>query len=160
VINPIAWQMADLETRRPGEAPSVFLAIPTAHYDRPVRTITFDPFLWSPLRVVRRSDSILYNTPWLNQPHLPIGSEAVMLTGRLDQNTLEAPSLLRRRMLESSAIRTMVFAPADRVIINHGSGPALTGLDPLLELDPAASQAWTCDPEEFLTVCSRGPKKD
>jgi hypothetical protein len=153
-INPIARQMAELEVRRPGETPSLYLSVASSGYYGISKTVTFDPYIWSPVRVVRRSDSILYDVPWLNQPHLPVGSLPNMPTGRLDQNSLEAPELLRRRMLASPSMRALLFGPVDHLILNSGIGPKPDGAYPLAELDPYPNHHWNCGQEEFLTVCS------
>ena len=151
-INPIAQQIALAETVPLEARQEVGLLLRSTNYATP-KTITFDPYFWSGVRIFRREDSVLYNTPWLDLAIIPVGGQPVMPTGKIDTLSLEWGDAMRRTMLESQSARSLVFSQVDMTLINHGTTPFDGTLDPVLAMDPIVEHKWRCDARSIYLLC-------
>jgi hypothetical protein len=154
-INPIARQIAVVETMPVEARHQVGALLHDVKYSGP-RTITYDPYYWSGVRIFRRQDSIVYNTPWLDLAIIPVGAQPTMATGRIDSLSLEWQIKMRKTLLASGAARTLVFTRISTAVINHGATAFGEVLDPVLAMDPVAGHRWSCRPETIYTLCSLG----
>ncbi len=151
-INPIAGQIALAETMALEGRQQVGVLLIDNNYGSP-RTLTYDPYYWSGARIFRREDSILYNTPWLDLAIIPVGGQPTMGTGKIDSLSLEWQAKMRKTMLGSAAIRSLIFPQISTMVINHGVTAFLGGLDPVLAMDPIAGHRWSCQPASTYTLC-------
>ncbi len=153
-LTPIARQIAQIETMPVQSGHQVALALWPDGYDVLKTRITYDPYYWSTARLMRRTGSILYNTPWLDLAIIPVGPQPVMPTSRIPSQSLEIGYYMRLTLADSPASRPILFAPVDEVVINDGAVIQSDPHDPLLALDPVHAQGWTCRPHAFLEICA------
>ena len=151
-INPIARQIALTETVPLEGRHEVGLLLRSTNYATP-KTITFDPYFWSGVRIFRREDSVLYNTPWLDLAIIPVGAQPVMPTVKIDTLSLEWGDAMRRTMLESQSARSLVFPQVGMTLINHGTTPFDRTLDPVLTMDPVVEHSLGCDARTIYLLC-------
>jgi hypothetical protein len=159
VYAPLVATMNRLETLPPPPQ-GVYLELLKSDWTKPAAALTYDPYFWSQARPLRRSDSILFNTPWLDLPIIPLGAQPVLPTGRMSPASLESSYFLRAALNKSAEDRSIVFPPLTGAIINYAESPAPSGLDPALKQDPVTTHHWVCAPYAFLSICSDGVKLD
>jgi hypothetical protein len=131
----------------------VYLGLLKPDFEKPMWQLTYDPYYWDELRILRRSGSVLYDTPWLDLPIIPLGAQPAMPTGRIDPDSLENYALMRKTMMQSAEARQIVFPEITGAMINNGTFKPRPGLDPVLALDRLAPHHWACGPDAFVTVC-------
>ena len=153
-VGPVARQIAQIESMPVAPAHQVALALWPDGYDVLKTQITYDPYYWSAARLLRRSDSILYNTPWLDLAIIPVGPQPGMPTYRIPSQSLEIGYYMRKTLAGSAEARSVLFAPVDQVIVNDGAVIPGDEHDPLLALDPIHPHAWSCRPQAYLDVCA------
>ncbi len=158
-IAPVAHRLDLLDTLPPLPQ-GIYLALVNDPYARSVPGLTYDPYWWAQVRPILRSDSILFNTPWLDLPIIPVGAQPVLPTGRMAASDLETAMLLRKTLAQSAQARFILFPPLTGAIIDHAALPLQAGLDPTLQEDPVPTHHWVCAPYAFTTVCSDGVKLD
>jgi hypothetical protein len=151
-IAPVARDIARLETN-PLPPRGVYLGLLQPGFMKPVWQLTYDPYYWAELRILRRSGSVLYDTPWLDLTIIPLGAQPVMPTGRVDASALENYRLMRQAMMQSTEARQTVFPEITGAMINNGTFAAPGALDPVLASDPTTGHHWACAPDAFITVC-------
>ena len=155
VIAPLADRIDMLETLPPPPQ-GIYLALLKPDYIPSNTGLTYDPYWFAQVRPLRRSDSILFNTPWLELPIIPIGAQPVLPTGRMSLYSLETSLLMRLTLERSAEARAIIFPPLTGAIINHSVFPAPSGLDPMLREDPVPTHHWVCTPYAFLSLCTDG----
>jgi hypothetical protein len=151
-ISPVARDIARLETN-PLPPQGVYLGLLQPGFMKPVWQLTYDPYYWAELRILRRSGSVLYDTPWLDLTIIPLGAKPVMPTGRVDASALENYRLMRQAMMQSTEARQTVFPEITGAMINNGTFAAPGALDPVLASDPTTGHHWACAPDAFITIC-------
>ncbi len=155
-IGPAAKDIANAEPPPAATTGHAGLLLTSDNAIRPIN-LNYDPYLWSGAHLFRRTDSVLYNTPWLDLQIIPLGPREEMPTGKIDSGSLEVPADLRATMLTSAPIHDLVFSQIDFAIINHEQAPAEVGVDSLLQSDPQASHHWTCANEGWYSYCAPQP---
>jgi hypothetical protein len=151
-INPIARQIAEIETMPLTKHHEVGLMLQAGDYGLP-NTLAYDPYLWAGVRLFRREDSVLYNTPWLDLAIIPVGAQPVMPTGRIDPLSLEWAMELRKILSTSATARSMVFPQIDMTMVNHGIAPFVGSIDPVLAMDRQLGHQWNCGADLIFTLC-------
>ena len=154
-ITPVARDIAQLENLPPPPQ-GIYLALLNPGYPKAAVDLTYDPYWWSATRPLRRSNSILFDSPWLDLPIIPIGAKPIMPTDRVPSAALEISYFTRQSLDRSAAVRSILFQPVTNAIINHAHLPVPPGLDPALKEDPMPSHHWTCTPYAFTSICSDG----
>jgi hypothetical protein len=114
--------------------------------------VNYDPFYWAGAHYFRIHDKVLYNSPWMQLPTIPIGPKATMPYTRLDGATLENLGYLRKTMDLSSVNRNFVLSHASFVLIIYGVGPRTIELDPVLAHFRQAG-TWGCTSEGWFKLC-------
>ncbi len=151
-IGPIARDTAQIEQMAGIKAHSVGLFLDDPNYEvSPV--ISYDPYFWNGARMFRRTDSVMYNTPWLNLPIIPLGPRPLLPSDRLGSVPLEGPKILRRELTGSPEDREFVLSHVDTAIVSGGINTASKGPDVLLREDPVGSHQWRCTMEGRYSVC-------
>ena len=115
--------------------------------------LSFNPFLWAAVDVLRHDNTVLANTPWLDLEIIPLGGTARFPGKDLGSVALEFPSILRQKLYENPAERGKLLSVVDFVVIEQAYRPTATGPDPLLQDDAT----WGCRTAElgWVRVCSR-----
>ncbi len=152
-IRPIAQDIALIESMPPVAAHSVGLLMHGPGYQLPTTT-TYDPYFWSGVRMFRRTDSVLWNTPWLDLPIIPLGPRPVLPTYHLSPNDLEYPPGLRVRMAGSATMRQEVLSHVGLALFSAGRHRAPEQEDSLLLSARASDPQWRCKAEANYTVCT------
>lgn len=127
-----------LEDERPMEAPP---------------GLSFNPFLWAAVDVLRHDNTVLANTPWLDLQIIPLGGTDKFPGKDLGPVALEFPSILREKLQEDPARRRHLFSEVDFVVIEQAYRPPATGPDPILREDAGAWGCRTADPD-WVRVCT------
>ena len=160
-IRPIAQDLASLEQLQPVSQHQVGLLIHSPNYQLP-STTTYDPYFWSGVRLFRRNDSILYNTPWLDLAIIPLGPEPGMPTYTVSANTLEYPPGLRKEMNSSTEVRGLMLSHVNFALISFGRRHREEQYDPLLrstttqtKQDESLATTWDCDLQTIYSLCER-----
>lgn len=152
-IRPIAVHMAQAnEVSLPAKS-KVILELTAPDYGG-TSALTFDPYYYGGSHIARRTDSVVYNTPWLDLAIIPIGGTARLPVEQMAPVTLEDMLIMRSVLLKSVAARAMVFSQVDTVIINRGVANPSPTLDPVLTEDPMPEHHWICSPGRIYTVCT------
>jgi hypothetical protein len=121
-------------------------------YQKP-RTLNYDPYMWAGANYFRANGAIVYNSPWLNLPIIPLGAEATMPYGRLDDMALEQPVFLRDEMNDSAASRDLVLSDVAFVFVNRNGGSNTKVIDAILAADSA--NQWNCERREWFEICRK-----
>jgi hypothetical protein len=154
-ITPISWTLAKVELSPPNFHRKVGLMLTSTDFKKP-STVTFDPYVWSSARIFRVTDSVLFNTPWLDLAIIPVGAQPSLPTGRLAPATLETMLYMRDDLDRSAAIRALIFSSIDMAVIDRGATPDNGKVDPTLLRDRVAAHHWRCAPVTIYTLCSAG----
>jgi hypothetical protein len=161
-IDRPAREIATIEQIAPIPRHSVGLLLRDPAYFTP-SSINTDPYFWSIVRIFRRTDSVLYNTPWLDLAIIPVGAKPVMPTSWIDSNALEAPILLRKELEHSTEERNRILAEAKVVIISFGAESSTGKIDRILQMDELTApvkpdgsrRTWACVPQGTLSICTQ-----
>jgi hypothetical protein len=125
--------------------------------ERPMQAppgLSFNPFLWAAVDVLRHDNAVLANTPWLDLEIIPLGATANFPGRNLGPTALEFPTILRERLEEDPVERQQLLSTVDFVAIEQAYRPPATGLDPILRNDPTAWGCRTAD-SGWVRVCRR-----
>jgi hypothetical protein len=114
--------------------------------------LSFNPFLWAAVDVLRHDNTVLANTPWLDLEIIPLGATANFPGQNLGPAALEFPSILREKLDQNSAVRKQLLSTVDFVVIEQAYRLPATGLDPLLQDDSAAWGCHSAEPD-WIRVC-------
>jgi hypothetical protein len=120
--------------------------------------LSFSPFLWAGVDVLRHDDTVFANTPWLDLGIIPLGGTEMFPGKVLRPAALEFPSILRDDLERNPAERRQLLSTIDFLLIEQAYRPPITGPDPLLQGDAAV---WDCRTAEsgWFRVCRRqGPR--
>lgn len=114
---------------------------PTIHHHS---GISWNPFYWADIHMVRANDAVLANAPWMHETIIPVAPSAPL-------PEVSIPAL--QEPFPIQAVRTFRAAPADLhaalnasdffIVDQHDRDP-LTSTDPLLQIDAAAAGRWHC----------------
>ena len=116
--------------------------------------LSFNPFLWVAVDVLRHDNAVLANTPWLDLEIIPLGGTARLPGKDLGPIALEFPSILREKLEEDPAQRRQLLSAVDFVVIEQAYRPSAIAPDPILQDDAAAWGCRTAQPG-WVRVCSR-----
>lgn len=156
-MRPVANAIAAVD-RAPAEIAAAPGAIGLVLDDaRPMEAppgLSFNPFLWAAVDVLRHDNAILANTPWLDLEIIPLGGTDRFPGKDLGPVALEFPSILRGRLEENPAERRQLLSTMDFVVIEQAYRPPAIGSDPVLQDDAAAWDCRTAEPG-WVRVCRR-----
>ena len=155
-IRPIALEIVSFETMPPIPTHSVGLYLHDPAYRFPATT-TYDPYFWSGVRMFRRTDSVLWNTPWLDLAIIPLGPRSFMPTSLFSPGDLENPEDLRLALAASPPLRGNMLAHVGVALFNAGRYPAPGGTDALLLPASPSDPQWTCVTRAGYSLCSPAP---
>ncbi len=155
-INPVARLIGQSEEAPLSVHEGVGLALRAMRY-KLADGLSYDPFYWNGVRVFRRSNSVLYNTPWLDLTIIPIGPQPTMPVGKIDPVSLEELTVIRPVLLSSSDARDVIFSRVNMAILDRGESTAQLPLDPVLAADPVADRTWSCHQENIDDICTVTP---
>jgi hypothetical protein len=156
-MRPVANAIAAVD-RAPNEIAAAPGAVGLVLDDaRPMQAppgLSFNPFLWAAVDVLRHDNTVLANTPWLDLEIIPLGATTGFPGKSLGPAALEFPSVLREKLNEDSAERKQLLSTVDFVVIEQAYRPPSPGLDPILQADSAG---WGCRSAEpgWISVCRR-----
>jgi hypothetical protein len=126
-------------------------------YEKPT-DITYDPFYWAGAHYFRLHNKVLYNSPWLQLPTIPLGARSTMTNGKIDNSILENLKYVRRTIDSSEDNRNLFLSNVSFVLITSGVGPRSTEVDPILTPDNQTATNWDCSSEDWFRFCDRGTK--
>ncbi len=159
-ITPAARQIAPVETATLPMRDQVFAMVKAPDY-RGARNLTYDPYIWTAARLVRRARSVLYTVPWLDLTIIPVGARENMATDKITLLYLENPNLLAPHLAESPSDRQRVFAHINALLLDHGSASEITTPNPVQPSSPFPAadpylpqHPWQCTPLTLYTYCT------
>ncbi len=156
-IGPIARDIDRLETHPPIPQ-GVYLGLLIQDYAKDAPALTYNPYYWDETRLLRRSGSILFDTPWLDLAIIPVGAQPIMPTGRVPSYSLESMPYIRPVLADSAQARAIIYPAITGAIISHGGFPPEPAMDPVLKADPTPAHHWVCAPLAFTQVCEADGK--
>jgi len=123
--------------------------------DRPTAVesgLSFSPYLWGAVNVLRHDDAVMANTPWLDLAIIPLGAGPKLPIEQLKPAELEFPSILRGDLMAEPAVRAHLLSSVDFVLIQQAYRPEGQDVDPLLAESHAT---WSCRTPEpkWVRVC-------
>ncbi len=149
-INPVADNIALAARASAGDEGRAGLLLD--EYQKP-KTLNYDPYVWAGANYFRSNGAIVYNSPWLNLPIIPLGADASMPNGRVDDMALEQPVFLRDEMSESPASRDLVLSDVAFVFVNRNAGSNTKVIDAILAGD--SQNQWSCERREWFDICRK-----
>jgi hypothetical protein len=120
---------------------------------KPVKTLNYDPYFWAGAHYFRAHDAVLYDSPWLNNPIIPVGAVASFPNGKLEDMAMERPLYLRDLMASSPEIRDFVLRKVSFVVIPHGLGAEAKESNAILASDPRGG--WSCESRGWFDLCAQ-----
>jgi hypothetical protein len=153
-IAPIAKQIARIQDVPVQGTGSLGLVLMQEPYERPTE-INYDPFYWAGAHYFRLHDKVLYNSPWLQLPTIPLGAKPTMTNGKIDASVLENLRNVRRTIDSSEDYRNLFLSNVSFVLITSGLGPRSTEIDPILVPSRQTSANWDCKSEDWFRFCDR-----
>ena len=148
-INPVANNIAVAAAATGNEGRAGVLL---NEYQKP-KTLNYDPYVWAGANYFRSNGAIVYNSPWLNLPIIPLGADASMPYGRVDDMALEQPVFLRDEMSDSPASRNLVLSDVSFVFVDRNAGSDTKVVDAILAAD--SQNQWSCDRHEWFDICNK-----
>jgi hypothetical protein len=130
-----------------------------------VKSLTFNPYLWSPVRYFRRTDGVLLNAPFFNMPLLMLGLRSGVLATRYPDPTLDQPFKFRDLLLKSQTDRARVLGASETVLTvdpkpsNAPNGTVPARSNPLLARAGNAAADFNCQHDNWYTVCIEKPRR-
>jgi hypothetical protein len=118
--------------------------------------LSWNPFYWAAIHVIRHDDAVLDNAPWLDSAIIPLGATAALSGAALNTADSISPHQLSLTLRNSPAARAHLLAPATFVLIEQSGLPPPLALDPALAPAPApAAKQWTCllAPAGWYQIC-------
>jgi hypothetical protein len=114
--------------------------------------LSFNPFLWAAVNVLRHDDAVMANTPWLDLAIIPLGARDRLPIDGLKPDELEFPSILRIDLMKEPVERERLLSSVDFVLIEQAYRPPAVGPDPLLA---GRERRWNCSTPElnWVRVC-------
>jgi flagellar biosynthesis protein FliQ len=114
--------------------------------------LSFNPFLWGTVDILRHDDAVMANAPWLDLAIIPLGAGPRLPIDGLKPEELEFPSILRNDLMDEPPVRRNLLSSVSFVLIQQAYRPPAQGLDPLLTTDQAG---WSCRTPElnWVRVC-------
>lgn len=143
-LRPVAATIAAADTApgqiaaRPGE---VGLVVEDARPAEGSSDLSFNPFLWGAVNVLRHDDAVMANTPWLDLAIIPLGARPKLPIDDLKPEELEFPAILRNDLMQDPARRERLLSSVDFVLIQQAGRPPLEGADPLIA---NGQRRWDC----------------
>lgn len=154
-LRPAAAAIAAADTApgqivaRPGE---VGLVVEDARPAQGSSALSFNPFLWGAVNVLRHDDAVMANTPWLDLAIIPLGAGPKLPIDGLKPEELEFPSILRKDLMNEPALRERLLSTVDFVLIQQAGRPPTEDSDPLFA---GVAEHWSCRTAQlsWLKVC-------
>lgn len=114
--------------------------------------LSFGPYLWGAVNILRHDNAVMANTPWLDLAIIPLGARQRLPLQGLRPEELEFPSILRNHLMEEPGVRKHLLSSIDFVLIQQAHRPPTESVDPLLA---NTGVAWSCRiPElDWVRVC-------
>lgn len=157
ILVPISRKFAVIDgAPLPTGKKGIFLA---ASYAGARTSITYPVFFWSGARAFERNDSILLNSPWLDQTIQPLKRKpnVGLLPDFVDLTGVEVPTTLVAELRASAALRARVFGGADFI---YYVDPYKAHPDPVAEVDAILDeeqQNWNCAADKVYAICEKKP---
>ncbi len=121
--------------------------------------LSFNPYLWAGVNVLRHDNSVLANTPWLDLAIIPLGATSRLPAASMKPEGLEFPSILRLELAADPAKREALLSSLDFLVIEQAHRPPATELDPVLPVDASAHwRCWTAS-LSWIRVCDKEVRK-
>ena len=156
-IRPVARNLAHIEQMPITQHGERGLALDSTEWY--VRTLTFSPYLWSPVRYFRRTDGVLLNAPFFDMPLLMLGLRPGVLATQYSDPTLGAPFTFRDLLLKSQTDRARVLGVSEAVLTvdpkpsNAPNGAIPASSNPLLARAGNAAADFNCQHDNWYTLC-------
>jgi hypothetical protein len=151
-ITPVAREIAQAATIGPEGDGQPGPGLLLNEY-KPVKTLNYDPYFWAGAHYFRVHDAVLYDSPWLNNPIIPVGAAASFPNARLEDMAMERPLYLRDLMASSPEIRDSVLSKVRFVVISHGVGVEAKESVAILAADPRGG--WSCTSRGWFDLCTQ-----
>ena len=118
---------------------------------------SWNPDFWSAVHLVRGSDAILANSPWLDSPIIPLAAKSALPGTMLSPQVANSPNLLPYTLQRSSEVRKALLSETDAMLFVPVGGEHAGQLQPLVQASSKDGTMWRCTTDFRLafTLCAR-----